>query len=418
MLFTNEYYILTLIPELSWRFVNRVEYLTYYLALPAFVWFLRAHFPHEVPRWVVRTVLGVALAASAVVVLAALIAFLILFAAVLNDILITLGAIQSRYLAHFGLLAFMLAQSFLLANRFARAFATVEELSERLLVLDRLKDELLAATTRFVPNQLMRLLDKESIVDVRLGDQVQKRMTVLFSDIRSFTTLSEQMTPQENFNFINSYLGQMGPLIREHDGFIDKYIGDAIMALFDRSPDGAIAAGVAMMRQLEVYNVGRGRAGYARIEIGIGINTGELMLGTIGERDRMEGTVISDAVNLASRVEGLTKEYAAPLLITDETLRHLEHPERFAVRFLDRVKVKGKSEPVTVYEVIDGDPLPLRQGKLRMRDRFERAAALYLEERFDEAALLFAQCLEEFPEDRAAEAYLGRCRSRVTLAGQ
>lgn len=457
VLFTNEYFILTLVPDLSWRVVNRVEYLTFYLAIPAFVRFLSALFPQEVPGWAARGVLGVALAASAVVVLtpfgvyertlypfeyftlaaaalvvtaivraalkrregaiAALIAFLILFATVLNDIMLTLGAIHSRYMVHFGLVAFIFAQSFLLANRFARAFATVEELSERLLVLDRHKDDLLAATTRFVPDQLIRLLSKESIVDVRLGDQVQKRMSVLFSDIRSFTTLSERMTPQENFNFINSYLGQMGPIIREHDGFIDKYIGDAIMALFDGSPDGAIEAGVAMLRQLERYNEGRGLAGYPRIEIGIGINTGELMLGTIGERDRMEGTVISDAVNLASRVEGLTKEYAAPLLITEETLRHLAHPERVAVRFLDRVKVKGKSEPVMVYEVIDGDPLPLRQGKLRLRDRFERAAALYQAGRYDEALALFAHCLEEVPEDRAAQAYHGRCQARLAQVG-
>lgn len=457
VLFTNEYYILTLFPELSWRWVNRVEYLTYYLAIPAFVRFLRALFPQEVPRWMANTVLGVSGVVSAVVLLApfgvyektlhpfdlftvslavfivtaivraalkrregaiaALIAFVILFATALNDILTSVGVIQSRYVVHFGLLAFMFAQSFLLANRFARAFATVEELSDRLLVLDRLKDELLAATTRFVPNQLMRLLNKDSIVDVRLGDQVQKRMTVLFSDIRSFTTLSERMTPQENFNFINSYLGQMGPIIREHDGFIDKYIGDAIMALFDRSPDEAIAAGVAMLRKLETYNEGRRRAGYVPIAIGIGINTGELMLGTIGERDRMEGTVISDAVNLASRVEGLTKEYGAPLLITDETLRHLEHPERVAVRFLDRVKVKGKSEPIMVYEVIDGDPLGVRQGKLRLRDRFERAVALYQEGRFDEAQDLFGRCVEEVPEDGAARAYQVRCQRRLEPVG-
>ncbi|MNY19501.1 Adenylate cyclase 1 [compost metagenome] len=169
-----------------------------------------------------------------------------------------------------------------------------------------------------------------------------------------------------------------------------------------------------MLRRLEVYNEGRRHAGYAPIEIGIGINTGELMLGTIGERDRMEGTVISDAVNLASRVEGLTKEYAAPLLITDETLRQLDHPERVAVRFLDRVKVKGKSEPVMVYEVIDGDPLPLRQGKLRLRDRFERAVALYQEGRFAEAQVLFAHCLDEVPDDRAASAYQARCHLRLT----
>jgi two-component system sensor histidine kinase ChiS len=109
------------------------------------------------------------------------------------------------------------------------------------------------ATSRFVPHELMRMLNKESIVDVQLGDQVQKTMTVLFSDIRSFTTLSETMTPLDNFKFINAYLSQMGPIIREHGGFIDKYLGDAIMALFEGGPDDALRAGLAMLRQLEGY---------------------------------------------------------------------------------------------------------------------------------------------------------------------
>jgi two-component system sensor histidine kinase ChiS len=210
------------------------------------------------------------------------------------------------------------------------------------------------ATSRFVPHELMRMLNKESIVDVQLGDQVQKTMTVLFSDIRSFTTLSETMTPLDNFKFINAYLSQMGPIIREHGGFIDKYMGDAIMALFEGGPDDALRAGLAMLRQLEVYNEGRKRAGYVPIEIGIGINSGDLMLGTVGEHRRMEGTVISDTVNLASRLESLTKEYRVPMIISEYTLRALQTP--FETRFIDRMVVKGKSEPVSIYEVVAPEP--------------------------------------------------------------
>ncbi len=214
------------------------------------------------------------------------------------------------------------------------------------------------ATSRFVPHELMRMLNKESIVDVQLGDQVQKTMTVLFSDIRSFTTLSETMTPLDNFKFINAYLSQMGPIIREHGGFIDKYMGDAIMALFEGGPDDAVRAGLAMLRQLEVYNEGRKRAGYVPIEIGIGINSGDLMLGTVGEQRRMEGTVISDTVNLASRLESLTKDYRLPLIISEYALKGLQGP--FETRFIDRLVVKGKSEPVSIYEVIVPAPEPAR----------------------------------------------------------
>ena len=118
-------------------------------------------------------------------------------------------------------------------------FAVAQRMNElKLLALEQ-QMRLTKAYQRFVPKQLLSSLEKESILDVQLGDQVQKEMTILFSDIRSFTTLSESMTPDENFSFINSYLSRMGPLVREHHGYIDKYVGDSIMALFDRTPDDA-----------------------------------------------------------------------------------------------------------------------------------------------------------------------------------
>jgi class 3 adenylate cyclase len=142
----------------------------------------------------------------------------------------------------------------------------------------------------------------------------------------------------------------MGPVIRDHHGFIDKYIGDAIMALFANADD-ALQAGLAMLAALEGFNAERRATGVPPIEIGIGINTGSLMLGTIGEKHRMDGTVISDAVNLAARIEGLTKDYAAPMLISEFTYRELSNPEASAIRPVDVVVVKGKTRPVAIYAV-------------------------------------------------------------------
>ena len=172
------------------------------------------------------------------------------------------------------------------------------------------ESELTDAYGRFVPHQFLNLLGYESIIDVNLGDQVQQEMSVLFADIRDFTTLSETMTPQENFNFINAYLSRMEPAITSNNGFIDKYIGDAIMALFSDFADDAVKAGIAMLNILTNYNEDRQRVGYIPIQIGIGINSGSLMLGTVGGKSRMDSTVISDAVNLASHIEGLTKDTA------------------------------------------------------------------------------------------------------------
>ncbi|MEK8019348.1 MAG: adenylate/guanylate cyclase domain-containing protein, partial [Candidatus Parabeggiatoa sp.] len=265
------------------------------------------------------------------------------------------------------------------------------------------------AYERFVPHEFLRLLNKRSVVDVALGDQVEKEMTILFSDIRGFTALSEKMSPQENFNFINTYLSQMEPIITQYQGFIDKYIGDAIMALFPGQADEAVQGSIAMLKQLVEYNQQRQSAGLDPIAIGIGLNTGALMLGTVGGQNRMDGTVISDAVNLASRIEGLTKRYGAALLISETTYARLSDASQYAIRTLDRVKVKGKSAPVTVYEVFDGDPPELIVLKLKTRDDFEQGLQHYRHKAFTEAIQYFKKMLAIYPEDTAAQIYLKRC---------
>ncbi|MEG4303486.1 adenylate/guanylate cyclase domain-containing protein [Microcoleus sp. D3_18a_C4] len=269
------------------------------------------------------------------------------------------------------------------------------------------------AYERFVPNQFLQFLDKSSIIDVELGDQVQLEMSVLFSDIRDFTTLSESMTPEDNFRFINAYLSRMEPVINENNGFIDKYIGDAIMALFSGEADHAVKAGIAMLQSLVEYNQHRANSGYEPIQIGIGINTGTLMLGTVGGQNRMEGTVISDAVNLASRVESLTKNYGVSLLITQSTYSRLENLSQYAIRTLDTVKVKGKSEAVTVYEVFDCDPPEIKEGKLATLQLFAEGRANYLQGKLAEAAGLFSECWRQNPGDRVSKIYWERCQSTL-----
>ena len=289
--------------------------------------------------------------------------------------------------------------------------------AQRLNDLKRLALEqqvrLTEAYQRFVPEQLLSNLEKESILDVRLGDQVRKEMSVLFSDIRSFTTLSESMTPEENFRFVNSYLGRMGPLVREHHGYIDKYVGDAIMALFDRSPDDAVRTAVGMLSALREYNEGRLRAGYEPIRIGVGVNTGMLMLGTLGEADRMEGSVISDAVNLAARLEGLTKLYRTPLLVSEATRSKLT-PDGFRTRLIDKVAVKGKAEPVLIHEVLDAEAPEERDARLATLESFNSGWTLYQNQQFERAKTQFQACLDQASGDPVAELYVERCESLLS----
>lgn len=256
------------------------------------------------------------------------------------------------------------------------------------------------AYSRFVPSEFLSLLEKKSIIDVQLGDQIEKEITVMFSDIRGFTPMSEQMTPQQNFNFINSYLRQMSPIIREHNGFIDKYIGDAIMALFPTNADDAVKCSIAMIKKLKEYNQGRKRAGYKPVQIGIGLNTGLLMLGTVGDQYRMDGTVISDAVNLAARIEGMTKKYGVSLLISETTYFQLEKLSDYSIRIIDQVQAKGKSEPVTVFEVFNGDVPQIIESKLKTLVLFKQGFKLYHRTKFAEAQALFTEVLEVNPEDK------------------
>ena len=265
------------------------------------------------------------------------------------------------------------------------------------------------AYQRFVPKQLLTNLNKDSILDVQLGDQVQKEMSILFSDIRSFTTLSESMLPEDNFKFVNTYLSKMGPIVRENNGYIDKFIGDAIMALFEKSPDDAVRTSVKMLDALREYNKVRIREGNDPIRIGIGVNTGMMMLGTLGESDRMEGSVISDAVNIAARLEGLTKLYKTPLLISGETLLKIDD-SIFETRLIDKVAVKGKVKPIMVHEVLNGETPDLREIKISMLPNFKKCFELYQNQKFENALELFRKYLKKVPEDHVGQLYVDRCQ--------
>ena len=242
------------------------------------------------------------------------------------------------------------------------------------------------ASSKFVPREFLQHLGRETIADVRLGDQVAREMTVFFSDIRDFTTMSESMTPQDNFAFLNSYLKRATPIIRANHGFIDKYIGDAIMALFPKDPADALAAAVQLQQELVTYNKGRKVAGYAPVRIGIGLHRGDLILGTIGEEERMQTTVISDAVNLASRIEGLTKVFGVPLLVGKSVVEKLPGGHGFHLRHLGAVKAKGKTRSVEIYECFDNDPAELREHKINSMELFSNGV-----DEFRKGLLLSAQ---------------------------
>ena len=295
---------------------------------------------------------------------------------------------------------------------------TIQAVLQKVIVAHQQALSLLQQTEmaygRLIPRQLLTLLERDSIVDVKLGDQVERKLTVMFSDIRNFTPLSESMTPRENFEFINSYLSQMEPVVSEHRGIIDKYMGDAILALFTQSADDAVAGSIAMLEKLNHYNAGRARAGYVPTQIGIGLNTGMVMIGTVGGTNRMDSTVIGDVVNLTSRIEDATKIYRAPLLISQNTLYDLADPSKYDIRLLDRIRVKGKTQPLSIYEVFDNDPADLRSSKRASKSAFEEAVAYYHLKEIPRSIELFTRCVEITPKDIPTHIYMERCEEYLT----
>jgi class 3 adenylate cyclase len=188
--------------------------------------------------------------------------------------------------------------------------------------------------------------------------------------------MAEQMGPENTFRFLNSYLTHVAPVVAAQGGFIDKYIGDAIMALFPRSVADALRAAVNFQLTVRTYNEGRLRAGYQPIRVGIGVHVGPLVLGTIGHARHMQGTVIADAVNVAARLEGLTKVLGTSVLVTGETLDGLDAGTTFLTRRLPNTSLRGKSQRTRIFEVFDGDPEPLKAAKRATREEFERAIGL------------------------------------------
>jgi class 3 adenylate cyclase/HAMP domain-containing protein len=232
---------------------------------------------------------------------------------------------------------------------------------------------------RFVPKEFLTLLEKKSIMDVSIGDSTSLKMSVLFSDMRDFTSISENMSPKENFDFLNNYLESMTPAINNNNGFIDKYIGDAVMALFPTSAEDSVKAALEMNKELINFNAARTTSGGETVNMGVGIHIGQLVLGTIGRETRMETTVISDTVNASARLESLNKIYGTNVLISGVVRNELSQTTQKMCRLIDRTQVKGKSEFLDVYEVFSTEDKEVLEAKASSIQTLEKVVNHFLD---------------------------------------
>lgn len=376
---TGEKQILNLIP-IPYRLYLTIEYLTFYFALS--VWlhyvyhlfyprinqrllkvsyaisiffaatlFLPIHvFTHAIPVFQILFLTGVIFFLGILTKFTmqrvpfagfTLLTSLLLAVLSLNDILYTRLIINTGFLVSYGFIFLIFSQAVILAISFSKSFATNETL--------------LKASSRFIPASSLDELNRSDFSEVKPGDYVEKKVTVMFTDIRNFTSIAEKMPPDTLLKLLNSYLSLMEPVIRRHHGYIDKYIGDAIMAIFPRKADDAVAAAVEMQVILRERTNEFAALGFKNIRTATGIHYGRVVLGVVGNEDRLDVTVLSDAVNLAARLEGQAKKYDAAILISEDTAFELEDINSFICRPVDTAVVKGRSNETVVYEVLSGD---------------------------------------------------------------
>jgi len=313
----------------------------------------------------------------------------------------------------------------------------------------------------FVPEQLLGRIAPQGIESIQLGNVTEEELTILFCDIRGFTAIAESQEARETFEWLNAFFTEMNDCITSHGGFIDKYLGDAIMSVFDKRKShamDAIEAAVAMQESLQKFNASRQKYNLENpLNIGTGINTGIGMIGTLGSDRRMDSTVIGDVVNTASRLENLTKIYGCQIIVSENALVHAREflngispnsnskeslllkcdlevgtqetiistsrataadsdlrSNNYYYRWIDRVTPRGKQQAIEIYEIWSASS-PDSEVKLLTQVLFDKGIQGWQSERYMAALGYFQQLIEQNPADTVVSFYINRCQEKLGL---
>ncbi|HSV92258.1 MAG TPA: adenylate/guanylate cyclase domain-containing protein [Desulfobacterales bacterium] len=294
----------------------------------------------------------------------------------------------------------------LMTGDLERAYGMVKGYALRAAVAKENEEKIRHIFQKYVPKAV---IDQFYASPEKMLVGEMRPVAVLFSDIRSFTTIVETFNPGELVEMLNAYFGCMAKVIYARHGIVDKYIGDAIMAVFgapEKQENDALAAvltALEMLDALVVFNESQRKLGRPPLKSGIGLHYGPVIVGNIGSEFKMDYTVMGDRVNLASRLEGLTKQYHEPLVVSDSIQRRVR--AEFPTRLLDRVSVKGRKESTGLYTL----RRTLQGAETEAWTAHNDAAARYYERRFDEAAAGFQKVLALLPKDEHARRFLEKC---------
>lgn len=295
----------------------------------------------------------------------------------------------------------------------SRQFKNIEASLEKINYNYRAKENLVRQTDleaqKFIPRQFLKFLGKNSITELELGNQVQKRATTLLCDIVSSTKVSTSLSLEENFNFINSYLNVVSPFIRKYGGFVDKYLGDGILAVFPRA-ESAIECATAICRAIEVKN--RSQKSLPEVDARISIHTGEVIFGIVGEEARMSPTIISDVVNLASKMEDINKLMETKVIFSKDSLNEIPTSYRLAYRYIGSVSVEN-SASVSLFESLEIYPRKKKDKLLHLKTTFEEGVRLYSQGEFEKSRRAFKDVLSHVHDDKASYVYFNKACDKL-----
>ena len=282
-----------------------------------------------------------------------------------------------------------------------------------LLVLEDITTEkrLIGTMSKYMNKEIVEQVLSDSPAGLQGEEQ---KATVLFSDIRGFTTLSESIGGVKTVALLNDYFEIMVNCLMKHGGILDKYIGDAIMGVFgvpfakENDAGNAVNTAIEMLQELEQFNANQRKINSPVVSIGIGLNTGSIVAGNIGATKRIEYTVIGDTVNLAARIEALSKTYGAPLLISEFVKSDIE--KEHIMREVDFIQVKGRTKPCLIYEVLDYKYTKNPEDANELIERFHNGLSLYREQSWDKALTIFQALKEHYPDDKLSKVFIERCQ--------
>lgn len=259
---------------------------------------------------------------------------------------------------------------------------------------------------KFIPKQIIQMFGKKNVLQLEVGSKIQKEVTTLFCDIRNSEAVSSTLSMEENFNYINSYLNLVSPLVRKHNGFVDKYLGDGVLAVFT-SPDQAINCAHAICRMITQKNI-QNRS-MPNLDVGIGINTSDVVFGVVGDEVRKAPTIISNAMDIANKMQDINKKYGCIIVFSKDTLNSISGKTNISYRYIGNVQLEDNKEQISLFESLNAYPRPKRERLEKYRIEFEEGVRKYNNAKFAEAQTIFEHVYRQEKDDKVCYVYYNKC---------